>query len=80
MHDTLEARPTFCPCQILALEFKKYVLLTTYSMLVCQTLKQLSQIFERVGMLLQATGQLCFPKWRFVVVGSLFHWSSLYLN
>lgn len=26
----IEARPTFSPCQILALEFKKYVLLTPW--------------------------------------------------
>lgn len=30
MHDTLEARPTFSLCQILALEFKKYVLFTPW--------------------------------------------------
>lgn len=29
MHDT-EARPTFFPCQILALEFKTYVLFTPW--------------------------------------------------
>lgn len=65
MPDTLEAWPTFSPCQILALEFKKSC--TTYSMAilccVCQILKKLSQIFKRVWMLLQPTSQLCFSKY-----------------
>lgn len=44
-----------------------YNLLHGHSRLACQSLKQLSWVFDRVWSLLQATSQLCFPKCGFVV-------------
>lgn len=68
MHNALEARPAFFSCQILGLEFKTYVLFSPWPFHVgVPNSEQLSQIFERVWMLLQASSQLWFPRYRFVV-------------
>lgn len=58
---------------------KVYNLLQGHSRVVCQTLKQLSWVFDRLWSLLQASSQLCFPKCGFVVL-VWFFFSFFFLN